>query len=166
MSTETEHAGQVAALWAENTVTNLLDGAREGIAIPDYGTPAWARLEARDPVRSAAVITAAELWRRHAAEQARLDALLDADPVAYFREVTADADHTAARLGRALASTPTHAALVQRRKLRPPHPVTAAPGWTPIGIPGRPGWWRHLIDGEQVDLPYRDFETAERRNAA
>ncbi|MCH6162015.1 hypothetical protein [Streptomyces marispadix] len=165
MSSETEHAAQVAAVWAENTVTNLLDGAPEGIALPEYGTPEWARLTVRDPRRSAAVITAAELWRRHATEQARLDALLDADPIAYFREVTADADHTAARLGRALASTPTHSELVQRRKLRPPHPVTATPGW-PVRLPGRPGWWRHCIDGEQVDLPYRDFDAPERRNAA
>jgi hypothetical protein len=37
-----------------------------------------------------------------------------------------------------------------------PYEVVATPGWPPIAIPGRPGWWRHLIDGQQVDLPTRD----------
>lgn len=36
--------------------------------------------------------------------------------------------------------------------------VTATPGWTPVAIPGRPGWWRHcLSDGRQLDLPSRDL---------
>jgi hypothetical protein len=34
-----------------------------------------------------------------------------------------------------------------------PYEVRATPGWPPIAIPGRPGWWRHLINGQQVDLP-------------
>ncbi|MEV7154861.1 hypothetical protein AB0N77_09580 [Streptomyces misionensis] len=38
----------------------------------------------------------------------------------------------------------------------PPYEVTAAEGWPPVAIPGRPGWWRHLINEEQVDLPTRD----------
>jgi hypothetical protein len=38
----------------------------------------------------------------------------------------------------------------------PRYEVTAAPDWPPVAIPGRPGWWRHLIHGEQVDLPTRD----------
>jgi hypothetical protein len=29
--------------------------------------------------------------------------------------------------------------------------------WTPVAIPGRPGWWRHWVDGVQVDT---DSETA------
>jgi hypothetical protein len=35
----------------------------------------------------------------------------------------------------------------------PPREVTATPTWPPVAIPGRPGWWRHCIDGQQVDLP-------------
>ena len=35
-----------------------------------------------------------------------------------------------------------------------PHEVVAAKGWPPVAIPGRPGWWRHCIDGQQVDLPH------------
>jgi len=34
----------------------------------------------------------------------------------------------------------------------PPREVTATPGWPPIAIPGRPGWWRHLVGGQQVDM--------------
>lgn len=35
-----------------------------------------------------------------------------------------------------------------------PYEVTATPDWPPVAIPGRPGWWRHHIDGQQVDLPH------------
>jgi hypothetical protein len=38
----------------------------------------------------------------------------------------------------------------------PPREVVATPGWPPIAIPGRPGWWRHYIDSQQIDLPTRD----------
>ncbi|MEU1497344.1 hypothetical protein [Streptomyces sp. NPDC005732] len=37
-----------------------------------------------------------------------------------------------------------------------PYEVTATPDWPPVAIPGRPGWWRHCIDGQQVDLPHND----------
>lgn len=37
-----------------------------------------------------------------------------------------------------------------------PYEVRATPGWPPVQIPGRPGWWRHCINGEQVDLPTDD----------
>lgn len=40
-----------------------------------------------------------------------------------------------------------------------PYVVRATPGWPPVQIPGRPGWWRHLVDGEQVDLPHREPPT-------
>lgn len=41
---------------------------------------------------------------------------------------------------------------------KPPRPyeVRATPSWPPVRIPGRPGWWRHCIDGRQVDLPHRE----------
>ncbi|MGX1116359.1 hypothetical protein RKD37_001722 [Streptomyces ambofaciens] len=38
----------------------------------------------------------------------------------------------------------------------PPREVTATPGWPPVQIPGHPGWWRHCINGQQVDLQSRD----------
>lgn len=31
--------------------------------------------------------------------------------------------------------------------------VHATPGWPPVAIPGRPGWYRHHINGRQEDLP-------------
>jgi hypothetical protein len=37
-----------------------------------------------------------------------------------------------------------------------PYEVTSTPNWPPVAIPGRPGWWRHCINGEQVDLPHND----------
>lgn len=30
--------------------------------------------------------------------------------------------------------------------------IRADADWTPIALPGRPGWWRHWINGQQVDL--------------
>lgn len=44
-----------------------------------------------------------------------------------------------------------------------PHEIEATADWPPVAISGRPGWWRHCIDGQQVDLPHND--TNERRNA-
>lgn len=47
-------------------------------------------------------------------------------------------------------STPTVAQTSGRWEVR------ATPGWPPVAIPGRPGWWRHHINGQQVDLPTRE----------
>lgn len=46
-------------------------------------------------------------------------------------------------------------------KLTVPQPqgrreMRATPGWPAVAIPGRPGWWRHCIDGQQVDLPHNN----------
>ncbi|WP_189106870.1 hypothetical protein [Streptomyces camponoticapitis] len=35
-----------------------------------------------------------------------------------------------------------------------PREMVATPDWPPVAIPGRPGWWRHHVDGQQVDLPH------------
>jgi hypothetical protein len=159
-------AAEVTAVWAEAKVTDLLAHTAADFVAPAYGTTLWARLAAGDPVKSAAVITAAELWRRQEAEQARLEELYHHDPETWFREITAEADTAAARLGRTLASTPTWEECRKRRQHRPPWPSVATPDWGPVAISGRPGWWRHCINGEQVDLPRRDIETLERRDAA
>ena len=45
-----------------------------------------------------------------------------------------------------------------RNEPPPPYEVTATPGWPPVAIPGRPGWWRHCINGQQTDLPHNDNE--------
>lgn len=47
---------------------------------------------------------------------------------------------------------------VGRLGMSAPRPVRATPGWPPVAIPGRPGWWRHYIDGQQVDLPTRETQ--------
>lgn len=156
--------GENSALWASAHITHLLDGLAD--QAPPYGSLAWCRLPLAAPHRKAAVVIAAEQWRHQQAEQARLEALYSIDPDAWFREITAEADCAAARLGRTLASTPTWEECRRRRTHRPPKPVTASPDWTPVGIPGRPGWWRHCVNGEQIDLPHYDIETPERRDAA
>jgi hypothetical protein len=139
-----------AALWAENQFAALgVDDA------PEYGSPAWVKLRADDPRRAAAIIEAAELWRRHRAREEWLDQLLDDDPEHWFALVTETADAYSRRIAGALARQPTAAEMTKRRaRLQPAREVVATAGWPPIQIPGRPGWWRHLIDGEQVDLPY------------
>lgn len=45
-----------------------------------------------------------------------------------------------------------------------PHEVVATKGWPPVAIPGRPGWWRHHIDGQQVDLPHNRTASTEEGN--
>lgn len=49
-----------------------------------------------------------------------------------------------------------HLRLVPDEPTPEPYEVTATPDWPPVAIPGRPGWWRHCIDGKQVDLPTND----------
>jgi hypothetical protein len=46
-----------------------------------------------------------------------------------------------------------HLRLVPDEPPPEPYEVSATPHWPPVRIPGRPGWWRHCINGEQVDLP-------------
>jgi hypothetical protein len=155
-------SGQVTTVWASARITELLDGKPD--TAPEYGSAAWIELPANDPRRAAALITAAECWRRYAEEQARLDQLAEDDPGAWFDEVTAPADEAARRFlreeraaGRSVSSRPTFAELKRRRQVRRAlHIVRASPGWSPVAIPGRPGWWRHLVDGAQVDLPSRE----------
>lgn len=47
-----------------------------------------------------------------------------------------------------------------------PYDVTATPGWPPVAVPGRPGRWRHCIDGRQVDLPHREPPTTDTEEAS
>lgn len=143
--------GDVAALWASAVITDL-----NVTDAPEYGSPAWLALRADDPRRAAAIITAAEQWRRYAAHEAWLDRLLDEDPEHWFRIVTADANAYARSIAAELARRPTHDEIAARREaVHAPREAKASPGWPPIAIPGRPGWWRHCgPNGEQVDLPH------------
>lgn len=143
-------AGDVTQLWAEQQFSAL--GVTEA---PEYGSPAWVKLRADDPRRAAAVVEAAELWRRYRARETWLDQLLEDDPDRWFSIVTAEANAEAVRMAPALARGKTSAEIRAARRRRPAHRLAATPGWSPIAIPGRPGWWHHLLNGRQVDLPHR-----------
>ncbi|MEV5506282.1 DUF2742 domain-containing protein [Streptomyces orinoci] len=150
-------AGDVTALWAEQQFTAL-----EVTDPPEYGSPAWIRLRAEDPRRAAAIIEAAEHWRRHVQREHWLDKLLTDDPERWFHVVTQDADGYARTIAASLARRPTNEELAGRRQPVPVREVRATPGWPPIAIPGRPGWWWHCIDGRQVDLPHNRVSGQER----
>lgn len=129
--------GSPVALWASAQVTQLLDGQDPKVRPPKYGSTAWQRLRGDDPQKAAAVITAAELWRRFGDEEELL---------AWFRD--------ASRARAPLASWKTLAELDEAARPKPAVPVQATAGWPPVAVPGRPGWSRHLVDGRQVDLPH------------
>lgn len=123
------------ALWANARVTELLGD--DTTPPPRYGTREWQQLPSSAPQKAAAVITAAEMWRKYGDEE---------DLLAWFRD--------ASRAREPLASRKTLAELDALAKPEPPRPVQAAEGWPPVAIPGRPGWYRHVVDGRQVDLPH------------
>lgn len=131
--------GAVTGLWAEAQFAAL--GVGEA---PEYGSTAWLRLRADDPRRAAAIIFAAEMWRRHRAREAWLDQLIDDDPERWFAIVTEDADAQARKAAHVLARQPTAAEVAARRaQFAPSHTLKATPGWSPIAIPGQPG--RYLV---------------------
>jgi hypothetical protein len=88
--------------------------------------------------------------------EAWLDTLDDGD---WYAEVFGDARAYAARLAKALSRMRSFKEVRDARaKPGPVREVKATPGWGPVAIPGQPGWWRHCIDGEQVDMPHRHTE--------
>jgi hypothetical protein len=142
------------ALWASAQITALNAGD-----LPQYGTKAWQALDPADPKRAAAILTAAEQWRRHLVEEWWLNQLAEGDPVAWWREVTEDADREAVKLAATLRRLRTARATRNAATHREPKPVQAAPGWS-VAIPGRPGWYRHFVNGRQVDRNSAAGETA------
>ncbi|MFG3235006.1 hypothetical protein ACGFZG_25020 [Streptomyces antibioticus] len=129
--TQVSYAEDPVSLWASARVSELLDGHGDP---PRYGGPEWRRLPNNDPRKAAAMITAAEMWRKYGDEQELMDWLRDATR-----------NHTS------LARRRTLAELDAMARSRPAIPVQAAPGWPPVRVPGRPGWYRHLVDGKQTD---------------
>ncbi|MDH2391259.1 hypothetical protein QCN29_21230 [Streptomyces sp. HNM0663] len=113
------HLDDVVAAWAEAQVTGLLP--RE-VEVPTYGVQAWVELPAGDARKAAAVLVAAEMWRRYGDEEALL---------AWFRQ--------AWRARPPLAEGRSRAELAARARSRPAHRLRATPGWPPIRIPGKPG---------------------------
>lgn len=130
--------GDVTGLWASAQVTSLLAYHDDP---PAYGSAAWLALAATDPRRAAALIVAAESWRREKEDRRRLEALADTDPEAWYREVTADARDEARRnvVRLNIANTPTAAERAARRVPGRPHVLRPTPGWPPVAVPGRPG---------------------------
>ncbi|MFI8944793.1 hypothetical protein [Streptomyces syringium] len=129
-------------MWAENQVTQLAEGSRNW-NVPPYGSPEWLRLPPAHPLRFAAVIEAAELWRHHAATEERLARLAEDDPDSWHAEVTAEANAEARRMADQLLRTRTAAELEAARIHRPVRPLRATPGWPPIAVPGQPGRYLH-----------------------
>ncbi|SBV00561.1 Protein of unknown function (DUF2742) [Streptomyces sp. Ncost-T6T-1] len=142
---ENATAGDVTALRAEMQVAALrVDDW------PPYGSPAWLRLDPKDPRAYAATLEAAELHRRADAERRRLDWLMDNDPVEWWREITADANAYAGRQGHVIAARRTAEEIRTARdnaNNRPPHQLRATAGWPPVAVPGQPG--RYLTPGQE-----------------
>ncbi|WP_415947740.1 DUF2742 domain-containing protein [Streptomyces sp. KLOTTS4A1] len=115
-------------MWAEQQVTTLLP---HEVRVPAYGTREWLQLPAGDPRKAAALITAAEMWRRYGDEQALLD---------WFRD--------ACRARPSVADRRTRAELDAAATPRPPHRLRATPGWPPIAVPGQSG--RYLVARENA----------------
>lgn len=110
-------ADDIAQLWADAKSLYLADD------FPKYASPAWRALHPDDPRRLAAALGAAELWRKYGDEEALLQ---------WFRDVSQRAAYN-------LASSKTHAELIEARKPRPAWVLRATPGWPPIAVPGKPG---------------------------
>ncbi|MFJ9376836.1 hypothetical protein [Streptomyces sp. NPDC101455] len=128
---QASYEDDAVALWAGARLDELLDGQGNP---PKYGIREWHQLPNGDPRKAAAMIMAAEMWRRYGDEESLLT---------WFRDATRNRD--------SLASRRTITELDALAKAQPPHPVRATDGWPPVAIPGRPGWYRHLVDGQQVD---------------
>ena len=110
-STSTDATSVLVARWLRN-----LDP--EG-SCPRFGSPEWLRLPPTDRRRTAAVVRAAEAWRRHCSrEQVTLDLIeqLQREDDSIRRRVREASWQVAGALdwGR-LADTPTHDELRERR---------------------------------------------------
>ncbi len=158
-------ANEAARRWATAQIAALTADGPDGEV--QYGSPEWVALPVADRRRNVALLRAAEAWRSHSAGLAeRVVWQIEADVAAgelAREEHRAEWDtqqaeewQLIARWARGLASVPTTDERLAARAAVQPRAVRADAGWPPVAIPGRPGWWRHLIDGQQVDLPSRD----------
>ncbi|MEU1120809.1 hypothetical protein [Streptomyces sp. NPDC005879] len=121
-------AADPAALWAAAQCEALPD------TFPEYGDAAWQELPPADPGRWAAVLAAAEAWRRHMARERWL-ATLDDD--AWQRETTREAADALRRMR--LSLRPTRAERAALARPLAPHRLRATAGWPPVAVPGKPG---------------------------
>lgn len=144
-------------LWASAQVSTL-----KVDTWPEYGSLAWRTLKAEDPRRAAALLEAAEQWRRQVVREHWLDQMLENDPERWFGIVTEQANEVARKRAGALARQPTAAEAARRAsQYGPVRPLVATVGWSPVAIPGKPGIRRHLVNGQQIDRPYISTSTTE-----
>lgn len=114
----------VVALWAEARTHYLAED------FPPYGSPAWLALHPDDPKRFAAVIAAAEKWRKYGDEEGLLR---------WFREATRVREPLASRRTRkeldAAARDARQRALAMwaRERAR----ITPNPRWPKVAVPGQ-----------------------------
>ena len=86
---------------------------------PEYGSLPWLQLPASAPEVYAATLEAAERHRMH------------------VERLYADAPQQA--LNTLQTAAEARATAIGTMRDRPPHKLTATPGWPPIAVPGRPG---------------------------
>lgn len=114
----------VVALWAEARCRYLAED------FPEYGTPAWLALHPDDPRRFAAVIDAAEKWRKYGDEEALLQ---------WFRE--ASKRHESLAVRRTIAELDAEAARARARAAdmwaRKRDQITDTPRWPQAADPGQ-----------------------------
>lgn len=108
--------GDIVGLWSEARALYMAG------VYPKYASPAWLDLEPDAPKRLAAVLDAAEMWRKYGDEEALLQ---------WFRDAYAPRPP--------LWQGKTQAELDELAKPKPPHQLEATPGWPPIRVPGQPG---------------------------
>lgn len=128
-----------------------------------FGSPEWVQLDPSDKQRTAALLRAALAWHDYCANTAERvvrqtssdieagEAARDAWRAEWDAE-EAEEWKLLARYVRGLASVPTTQETKAIRASIRPREVQATPGWPPIALPGRRGWRRHLVNGQQVDL--------------
>ncbi|MGW1039636.1 DUF2742 domain-containing protein [Streptomyces sp. NPDC002547] len=95
---------------------------------PAYGTLPWLQLPADDPRVYVATLEAAEQHRMH------------------VEWIYADAPQQARNVLQTAAEA--RASSTSTMRDRPPHKLTATPGWPPIAIPGRPGEYLTMENSE------------------
>ncbi|MCY0952090.1 DUF2742 domain-containing protein [Streptomyces sp. H27-S2] len=128
--------GQITELRAETQIAAL-----RVTDWPAYGSTPWLQLHPTDPRTYAAVLEAAEQYRR-------LDVDPDLPAAEWYTAVFGDARATAARIVAATRQIRTMREIRDARA-RPTsaHQLKATPGWPPIAVPGQPG--RYLVHGQE-----------------
>lgn len=161
--------------WLKNTIEGLGQDP-DRYTGPLFGTQEWLDLAPEDPKRTAGVLLATKSWLQDKAdlpERVLAETFYLTELGAEYAEWAVDgANAIARRMAHDLARLPTYEELTVRREVfrtygdvlghDPDDParneIRATPGWTPVALPGRPGWWRHCApDGQQIDLPSYEF---------